>query len=64
MFVKSAPGGGTRYRALYDFSAMNPDELDFRDGDILNVFSVDDLWAGAELAGRRGLVPLNYLQRM
>ena len=43
---RSAPGGGgKRYRAVYDYSAADEDEVSFQDGDtIVNVQQIDDGW--------------------
>uniref|UniRef100_A0A8C9LQD2 LIM and SH3 domain protein 1 n=1 Tax=Piliocolobus tephrosceles TaxID=591936 RepID=A0A8C9LQD2_9PRIM len=45
---RSAPGGGgKRYRAVYDYSAADEDEVSFQDGDtIINVQQIDDGWMG------------------
>ncbi|EFA81458.1 myosin ID heavy chain [Heterostelium album PN500] len=50
-------------KALYDFDAESGMELSFKEGDILTVIdqSSGDWW-DAELRGRKGKVPSNYLQ--
>ncbi|XP_016390070.1 GRB2-related adapter protein-like [Sinocyclocheilus rhinocerous] len=49
--------------ALYSFRATECDELSFQKGDILKVTNMDDdpNWYMAELFGRRGYVPKNYI---
>ncbi|XP_067298244.1 GRB2 related adaptor protein b isoform X2 [Pseudorasbora parva] len=49
--------------ALYSFRASEFDELSFQKGDILKVTNMDDdpNWYTAELLGRRGYVPKNYI---
>ncbi|XP_022080390.1 GRB2-related adaptor protein 2-like isoform X2 [Acanthaster planci] len=52
--------------ARYDFTAKRSDELSFREGDTLKVIidpekNQEDDWAMAELRGRTGMVPKNYI---
>ena len=51
---------------MYNYQAQIPEELGFAKGDLLAVLRLqDDGWWEAEIAGsagRRGLVPSNYLQ--
>lgn len=49
-------------RGIYQFQATNHDELSFNPGDILTVHEQSGDWWTAELNGRRGFVPANYLQ--
>lgn len=60
-----APGGPAqpRARGQWDFNTVQPNELPFRAGDVLNIVdqSGGDWWT-AELNGRTGLVPANYVQ--
>ena len=51
-------------RGLYAFAAQSPQELSFNPGDVLAVVSQDGQWWTAELNGRRGLIPSNYVQLM
>jgi hypothetical protein len=66
--VKKAPPAQrprVQAKALYDFDAENQDELSFREGDMLNIMEqADPNWWEAELNGRRGKVPTNYLEVM
>ncbi|XP_062866626.1 GRB2 related adaptor protein b [Trichomycterus rosablanca] len=49
--------------ALYSFKATEWDELSFHRGDIMKVTNMDEdpNWYMAELSGRRGYVPKNYI---
>eukprot|EP01095_Lingulamoeba_sp_RSL-Kostka_P016320 TRINITY_DN7945_c5_g1_i1.p1 TRINITY_DN7945_c5_g1~~TRINITY_DN7945_c5_g1_i1.p1 ORF type:complete len:525 (+),score=159.93 TRINITY_DN7945_c5_g1_i1:161-1735(+) len=49
--------------ALYDFSTSNKEELSFLEGDILIILDKSKPgWWKAELNGKRGLIPNNYIQ--
>lgn len=52
-----------RAQGLWDFNTVQPNELPFRTGDVLNIIdsSAGDWWT-AELNGRTGLIPANYVQ--
>lgn len=63
--LPSKPGRATpalRARALYDFTASDSTELGFNEGDVLNILERNGDWWQAELNGRRGQVPSNYLE--
>ncbi|XP_011475574.1 GRB2-related adapter protein [Oryzias latipes] len=49
--------------ALFSFSASEADELSFQKGDIVKVTEMeeDSYWVIAEIQGRRGFVPVNYI---
>jgi len=51
-------------RALFQFNASSPQELSFNVGDILNLLSTDGAWWTAELLGRQGMIPSNYVERI
>jgi len=51
-------------RALYPFSGSSQQELSFNVGDILNIISASGDWWTAEMHGRQGLIPSNYVQRI
>jgi len=53
---------GPRARALFAFSASSDAELSFQPGDVLSIISQDGGWWTAELNGRRGFVPSNYVE--
>ncbi|XP_044104045.1 LIM and SH3 domain protein 1 isoform X2 [Neovison vison] len=58
-------GGGKRYRAVYDYSAADEDEVSFQDGDtIVNVQQIDDGWmyGTVERTGDTGMLPANYVE--
>ncbi|XP_044517489.1 LIM and SH3 domain protein 1-like [Gracilinanus agilis] len=63
---RNAPGaGGKRYRAVYDYSAADEDEVSFQDGDtIVNVQQIDDGWmyGTVERTGDTGMLPANYME--
>ncbi|XP_045583428.1 growth factor receptor-bound protein 2 isoform X1 [Procambarus clarkii] len=50
--------------AKHDFNATAEDELSFRKGQILKVLNMEDdmNWYRAELDGREGLIPSNYIE--
>jgi len=52
-----------RARGVWDFATVQPGELPFAAGDVLNIIdaSSGDWWT-AELNGRQGLIPANYVQ--
>jgi hypothetical protein len=52
------------YVAQYDFASEDPEELPFSEGDVLTVLETGDDWWKAELNGRIGLVPANYLEKL
>jgi len=55
----------SRVRALFDFEASDPDELNFRKGDIIAVLeSVYKDWWKGQLRGQTGIFPLNYVEKL
>uniref|UniRef100_A0A3B3SVS9 Osteoclast-stimulating factor 1 n=1 Tax=Paramormyrops kingsleyae TaxID=1676925 RepID=A0A3B3SVS9_9TELE len=46
----------------FDFSATAEDELSFRKGEVLKVLGTNDDWYKAEMNGREGFVPRNYIE--
>ncbi|KAM9444944.1 uncharacterized protein Hap1MRO34_023952 [Clarias gariepinus] len=56
-------GEGQIGRALYDFAPESEDELCLKAGDVVSSLEeVDEEWFVGEFAGRRGIVPKNYIQ--
>ncbi|XP_071361631.1 GRB2-related adapter protein-like [Trachinotus anak] len=49
--------------ALFSFTASETDEISFRKGDIIKVTEMEDdsCWFTAEIRGKRGYVPENYI---
>lgn len=57
--------GGTRYQALYSYTAAEADEVSLQEGDVvLNVESIDDGWVFGcnERTGQKGMLPANYIR--
>ncbi|XP_043550126.1 nebulin-like [Chiloscyllium plagiosum] len=55
---------GKTYRAIYDYSAADADEVSFKDGDVLmNVQSIDEGWmyGTVQRTGMTGMLPANYV---
>ncbi|XP_069766044.1 GRB2-related adaptor protein 2-like isoform X2 [Narcine bancroftii] len=48
--------------AKYEFTGAGESELSFRKDDILKVLGTDEDWYKAELCGREGLIPKNYIE--
>ena len=50
-------------KAIYDFEPENPTELEFKEGDIIELKEkVDDNWFEGHLRGKTGLFPIAYVQ--
>uniref|UniRef100_A0A672SNR1 Nebulette n=1 Tax=Sinocyclocheilus grahami TaxID=75366 RepID=A0A672SNR1_SINGR len=57
--------GMTVYRALYDYTAQDYDEVSFREGDIIQkVQPIDEGWmyGTVQRTGRSGMLPANYVE--
>ncbi|KAG8446787.1 hypothetical protein GDO86_014303 [Hymenochirus boettgeri] len=62
---RSAPAGGKRFKAMYDYNAADEDEVSFQDGDtIINVQQIDEGWmyGTVERTGDTGMLPANYVE--
>ncbi|XP_059150251.1 LIM and SH3 domain protein F42H10.3-like isoform X2 [Physella acuta] len=62
-----APPKKVIYRALYDYSAADSDEVSFQDGDhIVDVEVVDAGWmiGTVQRTGQHGMLPSNYVERI
>lgn len=56
-----------KYRAMYDYSAADDDEVSFFDGDlIVDVTIIDDGWmeGTVERTGHYGMLPSNYVEEI
>jgi len=52
-------------KALYDFSGISGEELNFCEGDTMSIIAQDyDEWWTATLNGKRGLIPAIYVRRI
>ncbi|XP_046697302.1 LOW QUALITY PROTEIN: nostrin [Silurus meridionalis] len=52
-------------KALYDFSSEKKDELNMKEGDLLNILRKDNSgWWYGELNGKRGHFPYNYVEEL
>jgi len=60
--VVSPKAGGVRARGVYPFESQSPDELSFNPGDELIIIDQSGEWWTAEMHGKRGLIPGNYVQ--
>jgi len=60
---QAAPASrGVRAKGLYPFQGQSQDELSFNPGDELMVIDQSGEWWTAEMHGKRGLIPANYIQ--
>ncbi|GAB5355279.1 hypothetical protein AAMO2058_000191700 [Amorphochlora amoebiformis] len=48
--------------ALFDFTAEESEELTFKKGDLMKVLERDPEWWVAELNGKKGFIPANYVK--
>lgn len=56
---------GKRYRAVYDYTAADEDEVSFMDGDVIvDVQQIDEGWmyGRVERTGQQGMLPANYVE--
>ncbi|XP_027551744.1 nebulin isoform X9 [Neopelma chrysocephalum] len=64
--VPSHPStAGKTYRAMYDYTAADADEVSFKDGDtIVNVQAIDEGWmyGTVQRTGKTGMLPANYVE--
>lgn len=50
-------------KAIYDFEAQNPGELEFKEGQIIDLISqIDENWYEGKLNGKSGFFPISYVQ--
>lgn len=53
------------FRAMYDYTAADADEVSFKDGDtIVNVQAIDEGWmyGTVQRTGKTGMLPANYVE--
>lgn len=63
----STPEGFTKYRAVFDFTARNADEITFKPGDIILVpheQNADPGWMAGEIDGHTGWFPETYAEKI
>ncbi|KAK7939197.1 hypothetical protein WMY93_002523 [Mugilogobius chulae] len=54
-----------RCKAIYDFSPKQEDELSFKQGDVLNIYTKEDSgWWFGELNGHKGHFPSTYVEEV
>ncbi|KAL5481739.1 hypothetical protein EMCRGX_G021967 [Ephydatia muelleri] len=52
-------------KALYDYDASDADELNFKEGDIIEIITEDPTgWWKGRLKGKEGVFPNNYIEKM
>ncbi|KAL5499898.1 hypothetical protein EMCRGX_G011366 [Ephydatia muelleri] len=52
-------------KALYDYDAFDADELNFKEGDIIEIITEDPTgWWKGRLKGKEGVFPNNYIEKM
>ncbi|KAL5291837.1 LASP1 family protein [Megaselia abdita] len=53
------------FRAIYDYEAQDTDEVSFREGDLIEVDSIDSGWMTGKVdrTGKSGMLPANYVER-
>lgn len=62
-----APEGFVKYRAVYEFSARNADEISFVPGDVIFVpleQNAEPGWLAGEINGHTGWFPETYVEKM
>ncbi|XP_015782585.1 endophilin-A isoform X1 [Tetranychus urticae] len=61
--ARSPVNRGPCCQALYDFDAENPRELEFKEGDIIQLNQkLDDNWFEGTINGKTGIFPISYVQ--
>jgi len=63
-YSQPAASGGVSAKALYDYDAENPDDLSFKEGDIIMVLDQSDPsgWWEGEIGGKTGFFPSNFVE--
>ncbi|XP_054609067.1 LIM and SH3 domain protein 1-like [Dunckerocampus dactyliophorus] len=64
--LATAPsGGGSRYQAVYNYTAAEADEVSLQEGDLIwDVEPIDEGWVfgSNQRTGQRGMLPANYVR--
>jgi hypothetical protein len=62
--TKSAAAAREMYRALYDYTAAEANEITFKAGDVIRLVKryKDTEWCKGELKGKVGFFPTNYCE--
>jgi hypothetical protein len=60
--ISSPKANVVRAQGVYPFEGQSPDELSFNPGDELIIIDQSGEWWTAEMRGKRGLIPGNYVK--
>lgn len=61
---KPKPGKVQVYRAVYAYTAQQPDELSFEEGDNIYILEQSETgWWKAKVGNKTGLIPYNYVEQ-
>lgn len=59
----TSPQQKGKCKALFDFQALNPGELDFKEGQLIQLDNqIDEHWYEGTLEGRSGFFPISYVE--
>jgi len=64
---KVQQGSPTRFKALFDYTASETNEISFKEGDIITLvekYSDNDWWKGRLLNNKEGLFPSTYVEEL
>jgi len=61
--TEPAPAAKPSCKALYDFKAENPGELELKEGQVIDLISqIDENWYEGSVNGKSGFFPVTYVQ--